>query len=253
MTDQREVEHTPSAAGGYGIDAPYVPLGLGAVAAVLLVLAIVFFATGTTGAGISCLIAGATFAVSTAIYMHTTLRGKFACWRKAVRGLRLSGSETVLDVGCGRGAVLAILASAIPHGKAVGVDLWRQHDQSGNDRAVTEANVTAAAPTTKLELETADMTKLPFPDASFDVVSSNAAVHNLSERDARRTAIREMARVARPGGRVLVADIRNTGDYREDLEELGFADVHSASFGWQAWYGGPWMATRLVSATKPPG
>lgn len=251
MTDQREVEHAPSAAGGYGIDAPYVPLGLGAVAVVLIVLAIVFFATGTPGPGISCLIAGVIFAVSTAIYLHTTLRGKFVCWRKTISGLRLSGTETVLDVGCGRGAVLALLAAGVPRGKAVGVDLWRQHDQSGNDRAVTQANVAAAAPTTPLDLETADMTDLPFPDAVFDVVSSNAAVHNLSERDARRTAISEMARVTRPGGRILVADIRNTGDYREDLEQLGFADVRSASFGWQAWYGGPWMATRIVSATKP--
>jgi len=251
MTARMKVESAPPVTNGYGIDAPYVVIALGVLAAVLLVPGGILVATGTPSAGIALLITGAWPGAAAVIYLHTTLRGKFRCWRKTVGRLGLVGSETVLDVGCGRGAVLALLAAAIPDGEAVGVDLWRRHDQSGNDRATAEANVAAAAPSTELALRTADMTQLPFPDAVFDVVTSNAAVHSLTDREARRRAIYEMARVTRPGGRMLVADIRHTGDYQEDLEQLGWSRVDTSSFGWHGWYGGPWMATRLVSATKP--
>ena len=51
-----------------------------------------------------------------------------------------SGSETVLDVGCGRGLLLMAAARRLPFGRAVGIDVWRAKDQSGNRSEATLAN-----------------------------------------------------------------------------------------------------------------
>src|SRR3989442_16022642 len=67
-----------------------------------------------------------------AVHAHTTLRGKFAAWAGILSGLGLKGNERVLDLGCGRGAVLLAVAKLLSTGRAVGGDIWRTSDQSGN-------------------------------------------------------------------------------------------------------------------------
>ena len=51
--------------------------------------------------------------------------------REMIDRLRLRGDEHVLDVGCGRGAVLMLAARRLPAGRAVGADIWRRRDQIG--------------------------------------------------------------------------------------------------------------------------
>src|SRR5208283_1217221 len=57
--------------------------------------------------------------------LYTTLRGKFLVWAELLDKLRLRGDERILDLGCGRGAVLLMAAQHLTTGRAVGVDLWR--------------------------------------------------------------------------------------------------------------------------------
>src|SRR5262252_5597386 len=56
-------------------------------------------------------------------FVHTTRRGKFLVWSKLIDGLRLKGSERILDLGCGRGAVLLTAAKRLTTGRAFGVDI----------------------------------------------------------------------------------------------------------------------------------
>jgi len=65
-------------------------------------------------------------------YLYSTLRGKFLIWARLLDDLHLHGDEDLLDVGCGRGAVLLAAALRLPDGRAVGADLWRRRDQTGN-------------------------------------------------------------------------------------------------------------------------
>jgi len=83
--------------------------------------------------------------------------------------LKLQGSEAVLDVGCGRGLMLIGAAKRLANGRAVGLDLWRPVDQSGNALEVTKANAEAEGEgvAARVTLEPGDMTKMPFADASF--------------------------------------------------------------------------------------
>jgi ubiquinone/menaquinone biosynthesis C-methylase UbiE len=184
-------------------------------------------------------------------YLHGTLRGKFVVWAELLDRLNLRGDERILDLGCGRGAVLLMAAQHLTSGRAVGVDLWRRVDQSGNSEEATRRNAVAEGVAERVELHTADMTALPFEDNSFDVVVSSLAIHNIGGSAGREKAIDEAVRVLRPGGRLLIADIRSTRRHQVRLGDIGMSDVARRRLGWRFWWAGPWAATPLVTATKP--
>lgn len=186
----------------------------------------------------------------TALYLYATRAGKFVVWDRLLDDLKLRGDETVLDMGCGRGAVLCAAAKRLPRGRVIGVDLW-QADQTGNALETTLANAAAEHVADRVELHTADMTALPLADNSVDVVVSSLAIHNIPTPDGRRQALMEAVRVLRPGGRLAIADLWETGQHAAGLRELGWRHVVRRNLGWRMWYGGPWTATRLVSGTKP--
>jgi ubiquinone/menaquinone biosynthesis C-methylase UbiE len=234
--------HTVSARGqaiGIGVQATALALwaGISLVRGKRLTAAL----TGTTSVGI---------AASAALYVHATKAGKFEVWNRIFDELRLQGDETALDMGCGRGAVLLAAAKRLPRGSAIGVDLW-QADQTDNSPSATLTNAKLENVADRIELYTADMTALPFDDNSVDVLVSSLAIHNIPSHDGRRRALTEATRVLRPGGRLAIADLWETRQHATHLRERGWRNVQRRSVGWRMWYGGPWVSTRLVTATKP--
>jgi len=184
-------------------------------------------------------------------YLYATLRGKFVVWAREVDALDLTGAEQVLDLGCGRGAVLLTVARRLTTGQAIGLDVWQAKDQSGNTEAATRRNADVEGLSDRIDLVTGDMRALPFDDASFDLVVSNLAVHNIPGADDRRTAVTEALRVLRPGGRLLLADAMHTDAYAATLRQAGALDVTVRPLGWRVWYGGPWFVVSMVTARRP--
>jgi arsenite methyltransferase len=230
--------------GSYGIDAPY----LLPIPALLIVFNIAEAILSRTAWP---LVPAALIAACMACGLYASLRGKFVVWDELFDQLHLRGDEHILDLGCGRGAVLLIAARHLKTGRSVGVDLWRKGDQSGNAAEATQRNAVAEGVDDRVDLRTADMTVLPFENDSFDLVVSNVAIHNVKGDAARRKAINEVARVLRPGGRLMLADMFATRQYMSELARLGMMSLERRSLGWRLWWSGPWLPTHLVTATKP--
>jgi ubiquinone/menaquinone biosynthesis C-methylase UbiE len=228
----------------YGIDAGFLlPLGAIVGVAIVVVAAMSGAVAPLVGASVSLCFIGSG--------LHSSLRGKFLVWQELLDGLHLKGDERLLDLGCGRGAVLCAAARRLPRGLGVGVDIWSRTDQSGNSVAATRRNAEAEKVAGRVAPLTADMRALPFPADTFDLVVSNIAIHNIKGQVGRATAIDEAVRVLRPGGRLVVADLSFTRAYEGRLAQLGMASIGRRSLGWRMWWGGPWRATYLVTATKP--
>ncbi|ORV96958.1 class I SAM-dependent methyltransferase [Mycobacterium kyorinense] len=243
--------------GEYGIDGSFKTIpagaqfgGLGVQAAALLLWSLISWRKGKRRKAALTGAAGLGIAAHTTLYLYATRAGKFVVWDRILDELQLRGDETVLDMGCGRGAVLLAAAKRLPRGHAIGIDLWRP-DQTDNSPSATLKNADLEKVGDRIEVRTADMTALPFDDNTVDVIVSSLAIHNIPTREGRRQALREAARVLRPGGRLAIADLWATRQHADELRELRWSHVRRRNLGWRMWYGGPWAATRLVTGTKP--
>lgn len=110
----------------------------------------------------------------------------------------ISAGETVLDIGCGAGMDLLLAAKEVgPTGRAIGVDMTT----SMVERARAGAR---AAGLSNVEVRQGRAQALPVENSSVDVVISNGVLNLTEDKGA---AFGEIARVLKPGGRLLLADI----------------------------------------------
>ena len=111
---------------------------------------------------------------------------------------RMDRDSVVLDIGCGAGMDLLLAARRIgPHGRAIGVDMTA----AMRERAIAGAQESGL---TNIEVREGDASRLPVDDSTVDVVISNGVLNLVPDK---RTAVREIARVLKPGGRAQIADI----------------------------------------------
>jgi arsenite methyltransferase len=242
--------------GEYGVDGDFsvVSARWQAVIVTLLWLVLVVWtvwnavAAAVVGAVVTGVLA-AWLLVFVGSYLWTTRAGKFAAWKRILAEMGLRGDERLLDLGCGRGAILLTAAKMLPRGQAVGVDLWRA-DQTGNGPDAARRNAEREGVSERVELHTGDMRRLPFADNTFDVVISNLAIHNIPSAADRRAAIDEAVRVLRPHGKLAIVDLWATNRHSAQLRDAGLADIRRRNVGWRMWWGGPWAPSHLVTATK---
>lgn len=193
-------------------------------------------------------------AVLGAIALAFIATGGFMLWSSRVAKLKLrdelidslalTGEEKILDVGCGRGLLLIAAAKRLKGGKATGIDLWTD-DLSGNSADAVKANAKIEGVSDRVRIETGDARKLVYPAANYDVVMSSLAIHNIEDQEERRQAIRELYRVLKPGGKLLIFDLFFGRDYARVLRECGAQDVEISGMKWL------WLApSRVLSARK---
>jgi len=122
-------------------------------------------------------------------------------WRdKAVRMLRSATAHPteILDVATGTGDLAITLAREFPEARVSGIDLSRGMIEIGR-RKVADAGFAG-----RVTLTTADCLALPFADNSFDCITVAYGVRNFEHLD---RGYREMARVLRPGGMLVVIEL----------------------------------------------
>lgn len=169
---------------------------------------------------------GGTFLVQGMVMVWGSKAGKLRLCDRILNDIPWRGDEWVLDVGCGHGLMLIGAAKRLRRGSAIGIDLWQKEDQAGNSPEATWRNVEAEGVTEKVELRNGDARQLPFADKTFDVVLSSWALHNIYDAAGRATALREIVRVLKPGGRLALADIRHTAEYAQVLRDNQMLNVN---------------------------
>lgn len=110
--------------------------------------------------------------------------------------------DRVLEIGCGTGSLLILVARTQPGAELVGLD------PDAAALAIAERKARRAGVSLRLDRGFAD--ELPYPDASFDRVLSSYMFHHLP-RAVKEGTLREVRRVLRPGGRFHMVDFAGPG------------------------------------------
>jgi arsenite methyltransferase len=198
----------------------------GRLLAVFLAIALVFLAAGLD-------------------MLWSSRAGKLKLRDTLLDSLALKGDEKVLDAGCGLGLMSIGAAKRLKTGKVTGVDVWDTTVLSGSSADAAKVNAKLEGVADRVRFETGDIRKLVYPEKSYDVVVSAVAIHNLGGREDRDKAVRELWRLLKPGGRLLIVDVFHVGEYAEALRDAGAQDVTIGSHGF-LWC----LPTKSVGAAK---
>lgn len=118
--------------------------------------------------------------------------------RNIINLMKISGKETILDAGCGTGALLIVLKSLYPGVDAKGLD--------PDEPALGIARNKSAGKGLDITWLKGFMAKMPLEDGSVDLVTSTLAFHHVKESE-KIASLRECLRVLKPGGRIILLDM----------------------------------------------
>jgi ubiquinone/menaquinone biosynthesis C-methylase UbiE len=156
------------------------------------------------------------------IYEYGLVPAIFGPWSTKTLALAVPNEgDSVLDVACGTGVVTRLAAQYVgTRGKVIGLDL--------NPGMIEVARSLPVPAGTSVDWEVGDAIKLPFPNATFDIVFCQGGLQFVPDR---LVALREMYRVLRPDGRLALMvcqDIRYCPGFAILVEKL------TSHIGWQA-------------------
>ncbi len=165
-------------------------------------------------------------------YRAFSYDGKRQLSRQIVEGtagyITLPEGGVGLDVGCGSGALTIACAKNNPQGRMVGVDRWGK-DYALFSLPLCQSNAQAEG-VQNVTFERGDATKLPFPDESFDAITSNYVYHNISRVD-KQELLLESLRVLKKGGTFAIHDLMSEKRYGDmaafmaKLRDMGYERV----------------------------
>lgn len=137
-----------------------------------------------------------------------------------VAGLELKPGETVLDLGSGAGIDAFLAARQVgPTGRVIGVDMTPEMLERARANAVRSG-------LSQVEFREGRLEALPVASASVDAVTSNCVINLVPDKG---VVFREVARVLRPGGRLVISDIVLDGELPEAIRKDVYAYVGCVS------------------------
>ena len=169
-------------------------------------------------------------------------RGHRSAHRWGLSQLRVGSDATVLDIGCGGGAAVRLLAEKLPSGRAIGIDhsLEMVNLSSKMNRPLIELG--------RVSIEHGSVSHLPFADGLFDVVTAFETIQFWPDLQA---DLMEVRRALKPEGTLLVINrlppadgngkwtemlqIRTSEEYRTRLEDAGYVNVRIDDTSMRGW------------------
>jgi ubiquinone/menaquinone biosynthesis C-methylase UbiE len=113
---------------------------------------------------------------------------------------RIQPGDKILEVGCGTGTLsLAARAQAGATGQVTGIDIA--------DDMIETARQKARKAGLEVQFQLGRVEEIPFPEGQFDLVLSSLMLHHIHGDEAKQQGIREIWRVLKPGGRLLIVDV----------------------------------------------
>jgi SAM-dependent methyltransferase len=164
--------------------------------------------------------------------------------RDLIVAMGLQAGDRVLDVGCGAGDAAFVIAEFVGEaGRVVGLD--------SSATMITAARERVPPGETRVEFVEHDVYAMPFPDDAFDAARCSRVLVHLADPV---RAIREIARVTRPGGRIMVMDPDFGGqmvdtDHRDLYARLREARVRQRATA----PGDPWRGRQLWGLCRQAG
>jgi arsenite methyltransferase len=208
----------------YGIDAPGVVRNIFLIAFISFFLSVIFHTNKITFVHInpmSFVTAGISAVVCASLMLNYSLYGKYKYRERLLNQVKWKGDEQVLDVGTGKGLLMVGAAKKLTTGKSFGIDIWNKQDLTGNNLSNALHNAFLEGVTQKVQVENENAAQMNFADNYFDVVLSNLCLHNIDGKHRRKQACGEIYRVLKPGGTVIISDLKHTAEYRKAFQELG--------------------------------
>lgn len=148
-----------------------------------------------------------------------------------VKHLSWDGEGTLLDIGCGAGALTIRCAKRYPKAKLTGMDYWGAEWSYAKEQCERNASLEGVA--SRTHFQKGDAAKLDFKDETFDAAVSNFVFHEVRTQPQKREVVREALRVVKKGGAFAFQDLFGQkqlyGDMEEFVEELrreGIAEIH---------------------------
>jgi len=210
----------------YGVDAPGVirNLAFGGIALCCIAIFFPVIKIGLVIIDTSGLIwSGAGCCLGAVLMLAYSLYGKFKHRERLLNMINWTGSEQVLDIGTGKGLLMIGAAKRLTTGKSIGIDIWNAEDLTGNNIENTLRNAKIEGVASKIEIKNEDAMAMSFADESFDVILTNMCLHNIYNKQGRKTACKEIGRVLKTGGTAIIADFRHVREYKRNFDELGLA------------------------------
>ena len=163
--------------------------------------------------------------------------GQDARWKaKLVRAAHVRAGERALDLACGTGDIAFAVAER--GARTIGLDITHRMLQLAESRKPQAASPKPQAPSPKPQAPSAkpesrficgDMATLPFRSATVDLVTTGYGLRNVPDLD---VAIDEIARVLKPGGRLLSLDFNRPESAFIRGAYLGYLTVVGTTLGW---------------------
>lgn len=180
------------------------------------------------------------------LYAHTLFYGRSKIWHQIFKELQMAPDAQVADLGLNYAGLFVLIAKQLTApGKVMGVNIGPEAIAKRERGRIVENRVADRA-----QIVNGDLLNLPLSSRSFDYVLSSFAFHGVKPAINRGRAIQEAGRILKPDGQLIIVDFGSLDEYATLLHNIGFQNVRVVSTGWIGWWGGPWLPTKALVASR---